>query len=192
MTILRLARPFRSHVSAIIFNLPKLTLILGGAASGKSRFAEDLISRQTDLRTYIATARAFDAEMQEKILQHQRDRGGDWHTIEAPTDLPGALGALGPDRAVLVDCLTLWLSNLMLEKNLDHDPSEPFLTAARACPAPIVTVSNEVGHGIVPDTRLGRRFRNEQGRLNQKVAAAADLVVLVTAGLPQVLKGRLP
>lgn len=192
MTILRTSRRIRSHVGAKIFNFPKLTLVLGGASSGKSRYAEGLVTAVEAPRTYIATAQAFDAEMREKIKKHQLDRGPDWRTLEAPLDLPGALRAVPQGHIVLVDCLTLWLTNLMLEKNAGDGASDAFLAAANACKSPIVTVSNEVGLGLVPDNRLGRRFRTAQGALNQAVAAQADRVIFVAAGLPMVLKDDAP
>lgn len=179
-------------MGAIIFTLPKLTLVLGGAASGKSRFAEGLTSAPGKTRCYIATAQAFDDEMQEKIAQHQRDRGTNWHTIEAPFDLPDAIGRAPRDGVILIDCLTLWLTNHLLRETADGTLFSDFLNAANECTTPIVTVSNEVGHGIVPDNRLSRQFRALQGQLNQRVAAQADLVVQVTAGLPLALKGQLP
>ena len=183
---------FRSLVGAIIFNFPKLTLVMGGAASGKSRFAEGLITAQNTPRAYIATAQAFDVEMTDKIVQHQKDRGESWTTIEAPTDLPGALQSVPEDTLILIDCLTLWLTNIFLAENDWKAAAEAFFSAANECKNPVVCVSNEVGHGIVPESRLGRDFRGAQGMLNQQVAARADLVVFVTAGLPQVLKGSLP
>lgn len=179
-------------MGAIIFTLPKLTLVLGGAASGKSRFAEGLVTGSGRPRTYIATAQAFDDEMQTKIQQHQVDRGENWSTIEAPYDLPEAISTAPDDGVILIDCLTLWLTNHLLRDSADGTLFSALLNSASECKAPIVTVSNEVGHGIVPDNRLSRDFRTLQGQLNQQVAAQADLVVMVTAGLPQVLKGQLP
>ena len=173
--------------------LPKLTLILGGASSGKSRFAETLIqSSSIAPRLYIATAQPFDAEMRAKIAAHRAQRGPDWHTIEAPMDLAAALALAPPDCVILIDCATLWLTNQMLAETNLATATATLLSALHTCPAPILIVSNEVGQGIVPDNPLARRFRNEQGRLNQRLAAAADLAVFVIAGLPQVLKGRLP
>lgn len=192
MTILRTRSGIRSHVGGIIFNFPKLTLVLGGASSGKSRFAEGLITPHDVPRTYVATAQAFDDEMRAKIAQHQQDRGSGWTTVEAPLDLPGALRAVPEGGIVLVDCLTLWLTNLLLENDGTEGAAEAFLAAAYECRSPIVTVSNEVGLGIVPDNRLSRRFRAAQGRLNQAVAAQADRVAFVAAGLPVVLKGQFP
>ena len=173
-------------------SLPSLTLVVGGARSGKSRFAEGLVTASGRRRRYIATAEAWDDEMRDRIALHQRDRGKDWTTVEAPLDLPAALAVASPDEAVLIDCATLWLTNHLLA---DHDiltQTEDLVAALAACPAPVVMVSNETGWGIVPDNPLTRRFRDEQGRLNQRLAHVAGLVVTVIAGLPMVLKGRLP
>jgi adenosylcobinamide kinase/adenosylcobinamide-phosphate guanylyltransferase len=167
-------------------------LILGGAASGKSRFAEQLVVRTGLPRTYIATAQAFDDEMAQKIRKHIADRGDSWVTIEEPLDLPETLGKLDAGSATLLDCATLWLSNAMLAEQALDTRSAALLDQVAAAAGPLVIVSNEVGQGIVPDTKLGRSFRAAQGRLNQDLAAAADLVVLVVAGLPMVLKGQLP
>lgn len=168
--------------------LPRLTLVLGGAASGKSSHAEALVTATGRPRVYIATAEAWDAEMAAKIGRHRAARGPAWRTLEAPRDLPAALATVTPDEAVLIDCATLWLTNLMLA-DADLPAAETALLAAlAACPAPVVIVSNEVGQGIVPDTALGRRFRNAQGALNQRLAARADTVVAVMAGLPLSLK----
>jgi adenosylcobinamide kinase/adenosylcobinamide-phosphate guanylyltransferase len=173
-------------------SLPPLTLVVGGARSGKSAFAERLITDTGRSRRYIATAEAWDDEMRDRIAQHQRDRAGIWTTVEAPLDLPAALAGTRPDEAVLVDCATLWLTNHLLA---DHDlvlETKRLLTSLATCPAPVVIVSNETGWGIVPENALARRFRDEQGRLNQRLAAEATLVVTVIAGLPMVLKGTLP
>lgn len=175
-------------------NLPSLTLVLGGAASGKSAFAEKLIVDSGLDRVYLATSQNRDEEMGNKISRHRALRGADWHTVEAPLDLRPPLGALVPGQAVLVDCLTMWLTNHLLA---DHDleAEEARLIAALRDlrgRAPAVLVSNEVGQGIVPDNALARRFREAQGRLNRAIAAEADLAVAVMAGLPLVLKGRLP
>jgi len=172
--------------------LQKLTLVLGGAASGKSAFAEALVNRAGRGRVYLATAQAFDAEMAEKIAVHRTARGAGWHTVEAPQDIAAPLAAVSPNDIVLLDCATLWLSNrLLANADLAATPAE-MLAALGACPAPVVVVSNEVGQGIVPERAMGRVFRNAQGRLNQVLAAEAGLVVQVIAGLPLVLKGQLP
>lgn len=170
--------------------LPPLSLVTGGARSGKSAFAERLVRLAPAPHGYIATAEAWDDEMRDRIARHRQDRGPDWHTIEAPLDLPGALAQA--QGAVLIDCATLWLTNHLLA---GHDPdaaAAALLATLGRHPAPIVIVSNEVGWGIVPDNALARRFRDAQGRLNQQLAARADLVVAVIAGLPLALKGNLP
>lgn len=172
--------------------LPSLTLVLGGAGSGKSRFAEGLVSATRCRRHYIATAQAFDAEMKAKIAAHQRQRGSEWMTHEAPDDVAQALQTAEKDDVVLLDCATLWLSNQLLADRVLEVATSNFMDAVRGCAAPLVVVSNEVGQGIVPEYKMGRVFRDAQGRLNQALAAEADLAVLVVAGLPQVLKGTLP
>lgn len=165
-----------------------LTLVLGGARSGKSRFAEGLITRQPPPWVYVATAEIRDVEMVERIATHQARRGAGWTTLEEPRDLAVALVA---SRAapVLVDCLTLWLSNLMLA-NADIDRETLRLEQAlQQRAAPVALVANEVGTGIVPENALARRFRDQQGILNQRMAAQADCVVLMVAGLPLYVKG---
>jgi len=175
-----------------IVSLSKLTLVLGGAASGKSDFAE-ILARQSGLpRSYIATAQAFDDEMQKKIAKHQHDRGHDWKTTEAPLELCEALAAQPKGNIVLIDCLTLWLSNLLLADQYITEVNENLLSAVNNFGGPVICVSNEVGLGLVPDTPLGRQFREAQGALNRQIASCADLVVLVTAGIPQAIKGQLP
>jgi adenosylcobinamide kinase/adenosylcobinamide-phosphate guanylyltransferase len=168
----------------------RFALVLGGARSGKSAMAERLVRAAGGAATYIATAQAWDEEMAARIAQHRSDRGEGWLTVEAPLDLPRALAeSARPGRAVLIDCLTLWLSNLMLDgRDIDAAAAE-LEAAARAAPCPVAMVSNEVGLGIVPDNALARRFRDAQGRLNQRMAAAADLVIFCAAGLPLVMKG---
>jgi adenosylcobinamide kinase / adenosylcobinamide-phosphate guanylyltransferase len=162
-----------------------LTLVLGGARSGKSRHAEALVTALPPPWTYVATAQAFDAEMRARIDAHRARRAPGWTTLETPLDLPGALAAEGP---VLVDCLTLWLTNVMLG-GLDVAGAVAAAEAALAGrAAPTVAVSNEVGLGIVPDTPLGRRFRDEAGWLNQRVAARAGRVVMMVAGIPMQVK----
>lgn len=172
--------------------LPFLSLVLGGASSGKSAFAEGLLTDTGRPRVYVATAQAFDSEMQTKIKIHRAQRGPDWRTVEEPLDMAAALAGIDADCVVLIDCATLWLTNhLLAETDLDS-AADGFCAALAACPAPVAVVSNEVGQGIVPDNALSRRFRTAQGSLNQRLGAQAGLVVAVMAGLPMVLKGQLP
>ena len=168
-------------------------LVLGGARSGKSRYAENRLEAfcagTGGHFAYIATAEARDCEMAERIAHHRARRHSRWHTIEAPLDLPEAItDAVGSAEAILVDCLTLWLSNVLLADREVGVAADGLAAAVTACPLPLVLVANEVGFGIVPENALARRFRDEAGRLNQKLAAVADEVVLVAAGLPLVLK----
>lgn len=169
-------------------SIPRLTLVLGGARSGKSRHAEALLARLPPPWVYVATAQALDGEMRARIDEHRARRDPGWRTVEAPLDLPGALREAGHAPA-LVDCLTLWLSNLMLG---GHDPeaAEAALIVSLAeREAATVLVSNEVGLGIVPDNALAREFRDRAGRLHQRLAAVADQVVFTVAGLPMAVKG---
>lgn len=162
-------------------------LILGGARSGKSRHAERIIESQTGPWVYIATAQAFDDEMRDRISAHRSRRSAGWRTLEAPLDLPGAL-AEADGAPVLVDCLTLWLTNLLLGGH-DIPAATDGLTDALASHDGVVAlVANEVGLGIVPDNALARRFRDEAGLLNQRIAAQADSVMFMAAGLPMRLK----
>ncbi len=172
--------------------LPKLSLILGGAASGKSAFAEGLVMASPQPRIYVATAQTFDEEMRQKVQKHLGQRGPDWRTIEAPLDTSEVLRDLPEDAIVLLDCATMWLSNQMLAENDLATEQAKLLDALQACRAHVVVVSNEVGLDVVPENALARRFRNAQGALNQAIAKQADLAVLVVAGLPLVLKGELP
>lgn len=172
--------------------LPSFTLVLGGAASGKSAFAERLAGASGRHLVYIATAQALDEEMRVKIVAHQARRGAGWTTVEAPLDLTAALADADASSAVLIDCATLWLSNHLMKGSDLATEETRLLKAIHACAAPVVVVSNETGQGIVPATHEGRHFRNAQGRLNQSLAARAGLVVVVMAGLPLVLKGQLP
>ncbi|MGE3782761.1 MAG: bifunctional adenosylcobinamide kinase/adenosylcobinamide-phosphate guanylyltransferase [Alphaproteobacteria bacterium] len=182
--------PSNASLARHAVSLPRLTLVLGGARSGKSRYAEGLVEAAARSGTYIATAEPGDAEMAARIAAHRARRGPFWHTVEAPFRLAEALAAeLHPDRPVLVDCLTLFLSNLMLSgARLDAEIAA-LRTALRDAAGPVVLVANEVGLGLVPETPLGRRFRDAAGWLNQDIAALSDRVVFIAAGLPLVLKG---
>ena len=169
--------------------LPTVTLVLGGARSGKSRYAERLVEDAARGGTYCATAEAGDAEMAERIAAHRARRGPFWRTVEAPLDLALAIAVHAePECPILVDCLTLWLSNLLLAGKQPDEEAGALCSALREAAGAVVVVSNEVGMGLVPETPLGRTFRDAAGRLNQDVAALADRVVFVAAGLPLVLK----
>lgn len=175
---------------------PDRTLILGGARSGKSAYAERLAAAPGGAeaeRVYLATAETRDAEMTARIEAHRARRGAGWRTVEAPTELAEALAeARGEAAAVLVDCLTLWLSNLMLEGRDWAAEADALVGVLSDAGAPVILVSNEVGLGLVPETPLGRSFRDAQGALNQKIAKECDYVAFVAAGLPLTLKGRAP
>ncbi|MBU6419525.1 MAG: bifunctional adenosylcobinamide kinase/adenosylcobinamide-phosphate guanylyltransferase [Proteobacteria bacterium] len=163
-------------------------LITGGARSGKSFYAEGRALAMPGAPHYIATAEAGDAEMAARIAAHRARRGPDWKVAEVPLDLPGALEATDGAGARLVDCLTLWLSNLMLADMNVAEETARLLAVARHQAAPVLFVSNEVGMGIVPDNALARRFRDEAGRLNQGIAALADEVQFVVSGYPMRVK----
>ena len=168
-----------------------VSLVLGGAASGKSRFAQTLAEQCDGTLLYVATAHAGDAEMTERILRHRQARGERWRTLEVPHDLTVVVQAAAGHGAVLVDCVTLWLTNLLLAGDTPAavwPAIEAFLASLDALPAPLVLVSNEVGQGIVPEHPLARTFRDLAGEVNQRLAAQADDVWLVTAGLPLRLK----
>jgi adenosylcobinamide kinase/adenosylcobinamide-phosphate guanylyltransferase len=168
---------------------PLLTLVLGGARSGKSAYAERILTAMPPPWAYIATAEPSDDEMRERISVHRARRGEEWIQYETPLDLAGTLAGETVARPCLVDCLTLWVSNLMYENRSVVDETEALLDALSERTAPCVLVSNEVGLGIVPETALARLFRDEAGRLHQRVAAVADRVIFVAAGLPITLKG---
>lgn len=169
--------------------LPRLTLILGGARSGKSRYAEKILAKAPHPWIYLATAQALDSEMVARIADHKKCRGEKWRTVEAPLDLPEAIAKHGAGgQPLLIDCLTLWLSNLLLATRSVDAESDRLIAALGEVDGPVIVVSNEVGLGIVPDNQLARAFRDAQGQLNQRVAAIADHVVLVAAGLPLTIK----
>ena len=169
--------------------LPPVTLVLGGSRSGKSRHAEALVEGQPGSCVYLATAEAGDHEMAERIRRHQARRGRRWQTLEEPLDLVGVLrGAARSDGAVLVDCLTLWLSNLLGAERDVETETESLVAALPGLAGPVVFVSNEVGLGIVPEGALARAFVDHAGRLHQAVATAAQSVLFMAAGLPFALK----
>ena len=166
------------------------TFILGGARSGKSSRALAIAETANARPVFIATAEALDDEMADRISRHQTERGEAWRTVEAPLDLCAALSnTAGNETIVVIDCLTLWLSNLMHhERDIEAEMSA-FCEALQHLQGEVILVSNEVGLGLVPETPLGRAFRDAQGRLNQRVAEVADRVEFVAAGLPITLKG---
>ncbi|NDR55919.1 bifunctional adenosylcobinamide kinase/adenosylcobinamide-phosphate guanylyltransferase [Aliiruegeria sabulilitoris] len=170
----------------------QITLVLGGASSGKSAFAEGLARSTGFKRIYLATSQAFDAEMAAKIAAHRQMRGAGWDTVEAPHELAETLSGQPSGHIILLDCATMWLSNRLLAEVDPETEFDALIAALESCASPVVVVSNEVGQGIVPDTPLSRRFRDLQGRLNRQIAAKAGLVVAVMAGLPLTLKGTLP
>ena len=168
----------------------RITLVTGGARSGKSSYAEGLAG-QSDLdRIYVATGRAWDDEMRVRIERHREQRGDRWRTIEEPLELPRLLQReAGPDRMLLVDCLTLWITNLMMAERPVSEAADELIAALERADGPIVIVTNEVGMGIVPDNAMAREFRDHAGALAQRISRMADRVVLVAAGLPMILKG---
>ena len=180
--------------SSALVLLPRLTLVLGGARSGKSRYGEGLIEaslKSGDRAVYLATAEAGDAEMTARIAEHKQRRGRAWLTLEEPLDLAQAIGRhAGPASPLLVDCLTLWLSNVMAADRDAGAEIAGLVQALGRAAGPVVLVSNEVGQGVVPDNALARFFADNAGRMNQEVAAAAGRVVLMSAGLPLTLKDQ--
>ena len=173
--------------------LNPLSLILGGAASGKSAFAETLVLGSGLRPVYLATAQVWDTEMREKVTLHQERRiGAGWRVVEEPHDVSATLENVTEEECVLLDCATFWLTNHILAQNDLQAAEASLFGAIDASKAPIVVVSNEVGAGIVPENALSRQFREAQGKLNQRLAERAGLVVAVMAGLPLTLKGQLP
>ncbi|GAA5626851.1 bifunctional adenosylcobalamin biosynthesis protein CobP [Brucella sp. NBRC 12953] len=168
----------------------KITFVLGGARSGKSSFAEKLVEDSGLQPVYLATGRAFDKEMESRISIHRDRRGREWQTVEEPLDLVGALEKhAGHDRFVLVDCLTLWITNLMMAEQNIAAETETLIAALSPLSGPVVFVSNEVGLGIVPENQMAREFRDHAGFLHQAVASVADEVYFMAAGLPLKMKG---
>jgi adenosylcobinamide kinase/adenosylcobinamide-phosphate guanylyltransferase len=164
-------------------------LVLGGARSGKSRYALELAEAAARARLYLATGSAGDDEMAARIAMHRAERGEGWTTLEEPLALAAALEAQArPDRVILVDCLTFWVANAMFAGRDLAGETKDLSAKIGMLKGPVVFVSNEVGAGLVPETKLGREFRDWQGRINQDVAAACDCVVHVAAGLPSLLK----
>lgn len=174
-------------------SIPPLSLVLGGSSSGKSAFAESLVRFSGLARVYIATADPDDATLSDSITAHQEARlGQNWRTIEAPLEAASAMAGLETEEIALLDCASVWLGNVMRSGKGWDDETELLADTLAEMRAPVVIVSCEVGHGLVPKNSLAREYRRAQGRLNQLLAAQADLVVQVTAGLPIVLKGDLP
>lgn len=183
------AKAYALGASGVITPLPPVTLVLGGARSGKSRYAEGLVDRHPGRRTYLATAEILDPEMAERVKAHRDRRDSDWKTVEEPLELAKALKAeTEQGAAVLVDCLTLWLGNLLGQERDAEAEIAGLIAAVGQFGGPVVFVSNEVGLGIVPDNALARRFRDLAGILHQRLAEQADRVVFVAAGLPLALK----
>ena len=165
-------------------------LVLGGARSGKSRCGERLAEESGLEPVYLATGEPGDAEMAARIAAHRARRGESWRTIEEPLELESALAReAAPGRALLVDCLTLWLSNIMAAGAAAEERIARLAAAVARLPGLVIFVANEVGLGVVPETPLGRAFRDAQGRLNQAMTEVCGRVVLMVAGLPLVLKG---
>ncbi len=177
--------------------IPGLTVVTGGVRAGKSRFALTLVPDASTV-TYIATAEPLDQEMRERIARHRAERPATWATVEAPVELAAAIAVAPVSDALIIDCLTLWVSNLLLgqaEAAAGWSPGErveQVLRALRARAAPAIAVTNEVGSGVVPPTGLGRLYRDALGEVNQRFAASAGTVVLLVAGIPLAIKGSLP
>lgn len=174
---------------------PHVTLVVGGARSGKSRFAQNLTEKLCRRPCYLATAEILDDEMADRIKRHRQERGHHWSCIEEPLDIaPIIKGPAKNHDGILLDCVTLWLSNIMLKEGLASLPARQaaLYEALSAASSPVILVSNEVGMGIVPDNNLARDFRDHAGWLNQALAEVAGQVVFVAVGLPLLLKGTLP
>jgi len=173
----------------------KILLITGGCRSGKSAFALRYAEKNYDRKIYLATAEALDGEMRERIEKHRQKRGPAWRTLEEPLEIEKVFESYGESAdVILLDCVTLWISNLMM-KNLDADKilshAEKALDSIIASPSDVILVSNEVGWGIVPENKLARDFRDIAGRVNQKIASAAESVIILVSGIPMCIKGDL-
>lgn len=166
-----------------------ITFVIGGARSGKSSFALIEGSALTGKKAYVATAEALDAEMKARIEKHRAERSGEWTTFEEPIDIAGLIKKIHSQYdVIIIDCLTVWLSNLMLNNRDIDDTMETLSNSLKTGLCSVFIVSNELGMGIVPDNELARRFRDIAGAMNQKVAGLADKVYLVTAGIPIKIK----
>jgi adenosylcobinamide kinase/adenosylcobinamide-phosphate guanylyltransferase len=164
------------------------TLIIGAAASGKSQYAEDILNNNVGKKLYLASANIYDEEMQEKVNKHKDRRGSEWTTIAEPLDAVHYIENLNSKEIMLFDCATMWLTNHFLEKSNIYHEIDLLVNSIKSSKGSIITVTNEVGSGIVPDNSMAREFRELQGKLNQKLATVASLVVTVIAGIPLILK----
>lgn len=174
-------------------SIPSISFVIGGAASGKSAWAEGFVRGADLAKVYVATAEALDEEIATKITNHRRARSGQgWRTIEAPRNLAESLAQIDHEEIALIDCATFWLTNTFFDTRPWQDALDELAETMVQCPAPLVIVSNEIGQGVVPTDAVTRAFRAAHGEMNQKLAAISDLAVLITAGLPVVLKGALP
>ncbi len=169
----------------------QFTLVIGGAASGKSKWAETFALGQCAFPVYVATARAIDKEMAAKIALHRQRRGPNWQTVECPVELYREVEKYDRGSLLLIECLPTWTTNLLVSGIDTLDYHCKFLEAIRTCKCRLIVVSGEVGCGIVPDNALAREFTNLLGNLNQQLAALAGLVVEIKAGLPVVIKGEI-
>lgn len=175
--------------------MKEIILVTGGCRSGKSRFALDYINQHYENKVFLATAEALDDEMKSRIQRHQAERGPEWTTLEEPTAVTEKLASLGEKyQALLIDCLTLWITNLLMAEVTEADilkRADELAESLQNIPQSVVVVTNEVGSGIVPENQMSREFRDLAGAVNQKMAACADAVVFTVAGIPQVIKGSL-
>lgn len=177
--------------------MKRIIFVIGGCRSGKSSHAQKLAEATASAgRVYIATCIPYDDEMKDRVIRHQRVRDRSWRTVEAPIELPSAVSsAVETDDVVLVDCLTLWTSNLLISPEASPYVDryvEDLVDALDRAPCPVIIVSNEVGAGIVPENRLARQFRDVMGTINQQIAACADEVVWTVAGIPVTIKRKDP
>jgi len=172
----------------------KLIFVTGGCRSGKSQFALDYANRHFRKKLYLATCEALDEEMAKRIKDHQKRRGADWQTAEEPTEIAAAIHQHENDvEVILLDCITLWLSNLLMRQKSDHEVMNEvsrLIDTVKKGPLSFIFVSNEVGMGIVPIESLGRRFRDLSGMANQKMAEAVQTVIFMVSGIPVFLKGK--
>jgi adenosylcobinamide kinase/adenosylcobinamide-phosphate guanylyltransferase len=172
----------------------KMILITGGCRSGKSRFALDYANQHFSKKIYLATCEALDQEMAQRIEHHKKMRGPEWHTIEEPIEISDQIKLHGDEvEVILLDCITLWLSNLLMRRKDDPEIMEEisrFIDTIKEKQTSLILVSNEVGLGIVPEDPLGRRFRDLSGMANQKIAEAVNKVILMVSGIPILLKGK--